>query len=276
MKLSIITINYNNANGLEKTIQSVVSQTFADYEYIIIDGGSTDDSVDIIKKYKNYINFWVSEPDKGIYNAMNKGISLAHGEYYNFMNSGDCFHSSNVLEEIYQNIQDEDILIGKCCNAKTRVVLRTLKAGQNVSMMTLMKEMINHQSTFYKRSIFEKHKYDESLKIVSDWKINIQSIVLDNCKVKALDILVTDYDTTGISSTNNQLYAEEKKQVLNELIPKRIQIDYKRLYTDEELPIVTLLPNLKRNWRLQCFIYKLAKCILKMSKCISNYKCHFN
>jgi glycosyltransferase involved in cell wall biosynthesis len=89
MKLSVITINYNNAIGLRKTIESVVNQTFRDYEYIIIDGGSTDGSVDVIKEYADKIDYWVSEPDKGIYNAMNKGVAAAHGEYTNFLNSGD-------------------------------------------------------------------------------------------------------------------------------------------------------------------------------------------
>lgn len=88
MKYSIITINYNNADGLRRTIESVVNQTYKDIEYIIIDGGSTDGSVDVIKEYGSQIDYWVSEPDKGIYNAMNKGILQAHGEYLNFMNSG--------------------------------------------------------------------------------------------------------------------------------------------------------------------------------------------
>ena len=91
-KISVITINYNNKSGLEKTIQSVISQTYFELEYIIIDGGSSDGSIDVIKKYENKIDYWISEQDKGIYNAMNKGIAQAHGEYCNFMNSGDCFH----------------------------------------------------------------------------------------------------------------------------------------------------------------------------------------
>ena len=86
MKLSIITVNYNDAKGLERTIQSVISQTFHDFEFIIIDGGSTDGSVDVIKKYESHIGYWVSEPDGGIYQGMNKGLLQARGEYLNFMN----------------------------------------------------------------------------------------------------------------------------------------------------------------------------------------------
>lgn len=266
MKLSIITINYNNATGLEKTINSVINQTFTDYEYIIIDGGSTDGSTDIIKKHEDHIDYWISESDKGIYDAMNKGISHAKGEYLNFMNSGDSFHSLSVLEEISRYMQEEDIIIGRCCNDETKEIYRSLKPGQAVTMMTLMKEMINHQSTFYKHHIFEKHQYDETLKIIADWKVNIQSIIFDNCTVKVVDTLVTDYDMTGISTINSELYRIEKRQVLNELIPERIQKDYERLYTDEELPIVTLLPQLKESWRLQRFIYQFTKWLLKFRK----------
>lgn len=266
MKLSIITINYNNETGLEKTIKSIINQTFTDYEYIIIDGGSTDGSIGVIKKYAEHINHWISESDKGIYNAMNKGINQAKGEYLNFMNSGDCFHAPTVLEEIIHNSQGEDIIIGKCCNAETKEINRSLKRGQAITMMTLMKEMINHQSTFYRRTIFERHPYDENLQMISDWKVNIQSIIFDNCKVKVVDTLVTDYDMTGISSTNSALFVAERKKVLDELIPKRIQQDYERLYTDEELPIVTLLPKLKESWRLQRFIYRLTKWLLKFRK----------
>ena len=99
MKLSIITINYNNARGLERTIKSVICQTFTNYEYIIVDGGSTDGSLEVINKYADHISKWVSEPDEGIYNAMNKGTRMASGEYFNYMNSGDCFCDAHVLED---------------------------------------------------------------------------------------------------------------------------------------------------------------------------------
>src|SRR5574344_3096999 len=91
MKYSIITINYNNKVGLERTIKSVINQTCKDYEYIIIDGTSTDGSKEVIDKYKQYLNYWVSEPDEGIYYAMNKGTLMSHGDYCNFLNSGDCY-----------------------------------------------------------------------------------------------------------------------------------------------------------------------------------------
>lgn len=112
MKISIITINYNNVEGLKRSIESVVNQTSKDYEYIIIDGGSTDGSVDVIKLYSNRIDYWESEPDRGIYHAMNKGVKLATGEYVIFMNSGDKFYSNEIIADFIKLNPKEDILSG--------------------------------------------------------------------------------------------------------------------------------------------------------------------
>ena len=117
-KLSVITINYNNKNGLIKTINSVINQTYKDFEFIIIDGGSTDGSLEVIQEYSGQINYWVSEPDNGIYHAMNKGIVMAKGEYCNFMNSGDCFFDEQVLKNAFSHNLSVDIFIGK---AKRRI-----------------------------------------------------------------------------------------------------------------------------------------------------------
>ena len=112
MKLSIITINYNNKAGLQKTIDSVICQTWKDYEWIIIDGGSTDGSKELIEQYQQYFAYWCSEPDKGVYNAMNKGITKAKGEYLNFMNSGDCFVCDSTLMDVFFKEISADIVAG--------------------------------------------------------------------------------------------------------------------------------------------------------------------
>ena len=110
-KLSIITVNLNNKAGLQKTIESVFSQTFTDYEYLVIDGGSEDGSKELIKKYENKFVYWVSEKDKGIFNAMNKGILKASGEYLLFLNSGDYFYDSAVLDDVFDKAASTDIHI---------------------------------------------------------------------------------------------------------------------------------------------------------------------
>ena len=111
-QISIITINYNNASGLEKTIRSVVEQTYNEYEYIIIDGASSDKSKEVIQEYQRYIDFWCSEKDSGIYNAMNKGIQKASGEYLLFLNSGDVLNNSAVLADIHGFLSGEDFVYG--------------------------------------------------------------------------------------------------------------------------------------------------------------------
>jgi glycosyltransferase involved in cell wall biosynthesis len=113
MKYSIITVNFNNKEGLRKTIESVIHQTFRDYEFIVIDGGSTDGSTDILREYDTHINYWVSEPDGGIYQGMNKGIKIAAGEYLNFMNSGDCFYDPDILEKVSRYKSEADFIVGK-------------------------------------------------------------------------------------------------------------------------------------------------------------------
>ncbi|HDY89306.1 MAG TPA: glycosyltransferase, partial [bacterium] len=111
--LSIITVTYNAEACLEKTIQSVINQTYKNIEYIIIDGGSSDKTLSIIKKYKKYIKYCISEPDKGIYDAMNKGIKIAKGDYINFLNAGDFYYENNVLSYLFDNLDKSvDLLYG--------------------------------------------------------------------------------------------------------------------------------------------------------------------
>lgn len=265
-KYTIITINYNNGKELRRTIESVINQTLTDFEYVVIDGGSTDDSVSIIKEYGDRIDFWISERDRGVYNAMNKGLSHAHGEYVNFMNSGDSFYSPTVLEEIDSEIGDADILFGNVCNSLSGRRYGGVKAGCELTFLTLKKEILCHQGTFYRRAIFERHPYDESLKLIADWKVNVQAIVFDNCKVKVVDTIVANYDLTGMSSTQSQLHAEERKRVMAELFPERILKDYEHLYTEGEMPIVSLLPELKKRGRVQKIVYSFTKNILRIIK----------
>ena len=223
MKLSVITINYNNREGLRRTIESVVNQTWQEFEYIVIDGGSTDGSVDVIKQYSDRIDYWVSEPDKGIYNAMNKGIDEAKGEYCNFMNSGDCFYENTTLENIKDELEDVSII-----NGKTAFDNGWVESPPNSISLELFytRKTINHQSSFIETQLLRKYKYDESLKIVSDWKFWIQAFVNDNCTYKALDCFIAMFNSSGISNTNHVLRCKENDMVLKEIIPERILLDY--------------------------------------------------
>ena len=224
MKLSIITVNYNDAEGLERTIKSVISQTFHDYEFIIIDGGSIDGSVDVIKQYENHIDYWVSEKDGGIYPGMNKGLRQAKGDYLNFMNGGDCYHSEDVLEKIFALETDADIITGTHSENGVRNV-----GKDGVTMLDLYKWAIDHQASFIRREVALRHPYDEKYRIVSDWKFFIEALVFDNCSFYYTDTIVVDVDMKGISNTNIDLDKQERDAVLHNLFPVRVLKDYQLL-----------------------------------------------
>ena len=155
-KLSIITINYNNAGGLEKTIQSVVSQTFTDYEYIVIDGSSNDGSVDCIKRYSDKISYSVSEKDKGIYNAQNKGIMAAKGMYCLFLNSGDYLFNEKVLEEVFSHKHNEDIIYGDMMIDDGSAELIYGKHPSDITFEFLIYTTLWHPVSFIKRELFNR------------------------------------------------------------------------------------------------------------------------
>ena len=238
MKYSIITINYNNREGFAHTIKSVINQTSKDFEFIIIDGGSTDGSIDVIKRHADHINYWVSEKDKGVYNAMNKGVAKSHGEYLIFMNSGDCFHSSDVLDAV--SGFHEDIICGKVLKGNAHKPSGPKKSA--ITLVDLMRGSLPHQAMFIKRKLLIAHPYDESFKIMSDWKFCLETIIYDNCTFRACDIIVADYDTSGISTNSNGLLPKERNMILQEMFPPRIIVDYERLApVDDELLDQSLL-----------------------------------
>ncbi len=238
MKLSIITINLNNREGLERTIQSVVSQTFTDFEYIIIDGGSTDGSVEVIQALNPSIPHsftWLSEPDTGIYNAMNKGIKLAKGEYLLFLNSGDCFASINVLEIVNSWIKpDIDILAGYVKEQNDDG--NNKYPPENFTFRSFYNTNIPHQAEFIKKELLlSLGCYNESLKLLSDYEVNIKALC-KNATYKYTDILVSYVDTNGISyqKSNSQLIHDERKQIFSANIPLGILKDYEFFFANEK------------------------------------------
>lgn len=224
MTVSVITINYNNKAGLSETIESVARQTFNDIEYIIIDGGSTDGSKEVIENNRQHISYWVSEPDKGIYNAMNKGIAHATGDYCIFMNSGDCFYDETVIGKVVPCMMDADLVCGNTVMSDGSRV----EARKEITFSSLFEHAICHQSCFIRTSLMKKHLYDESLKIVADRKFFVQALVLDNCSYQAVDVDIVRYDITGFSAQNPVASRLEYAKVLEELIPERIRMDYGR------------------------------------------------
>lgn len=230
-KISIITVNFNDKIGLKKTIHSVVEQTFQDYEFIVIDGGSTDGSKELILEYSDRISYWVSENDKGVFHAMNKGIKIATGDFVIFMNGGDRFNSNSVLEEILPELDGQfDIYYGN--NYKESPNSKRLKTyPKKLKFSFFYSSSINHQSTFIRKSLFEEHfYYNENFKIASDWEFFVYVICYKNVPYKYLKKTIAVYDFTGISSNPkfSELFQNEKLQSIQKYFPAFID-DYKEV-----------------------------------------------
>lgn len=239
MKLSIITINYNNAAGLRKTLDSVAFQTCTDFEHIIVDGASTDESVEIIREYEQSLAFslspltshltWLSEPDTGIYNAMNKGIKLAKGEYLLFLNSGDFLVAPNILERVFVQSLDVDIINARCNVSDNGKVIWTSPYLPKVTMKDLYFVGLPHQSTFIRRMLFDKYGvYREDFRYNSDMDFWYRSIAIGNATTHGVDIVTTDYNLDGISTINAQTeqYKNEVREIFSQgFLPKVLQ-DY--------------------------------------------------
>jgi len=287
MKLSIITINYNNAEGLRKTLSSVASQTFRDFEHIIVDGGSTDESVEIIRQYAgnealrlegykaikqensnadkqasspNHLItlspiIWISEPDKGIYDAMNKGIEIALGkrtvnsfnrselvedkkiigrtgvgsEYVLFLNSGDYLIDTNVLQMVDDTNMQADVCYFDAIFTKQGEPYLTRTYPDSLSLRFFLSDSLCHQATFYQLSALSEYEgYDEQYKLIGDWALNVKLIVLNNCSIQHYPSVTTCYEIGGLSWTDEgrQRCEDEKNIFLQANISSKILDDY--------------------------------------------------
>jgi glycosyltransferase involved in cell wall biosynthesis len=236
IKLSIITVNLNNSKGLRKTIESVVSQTSNDFEYIIIDGGSTDSSLKVIEELSYRITYWISESDKGIYNAMNKGILQAKGEYCQFLNSGDWLADNWVIDKMIKTLPNCSIYYGNMLKQMPDGTAFCDKCEEgNITMYSLFRGSLNHSPAFIKRSLFDKYGlYDETLRIVSDWKWYLITVGINNESVKYTNTNVTCFDMSGISNTNGFLEKQERQAVLGQILPVNILKDYNKHWQNIE------------------------------------------
>lgn len=210
LKISIVTVSFNAVKDIEETILSVVDQTYDNLEYIVIDGASTDGTADIIKKYaeggseygkhKHTITYWVSEPDKGIYDAMNKGILVSSGDYINFMNAGDTFYDNETIGNIEDNIELDSIIIyGQLLKKYKRFQFISNPAPVDLEMMK-ESARLPHQAMFAKSTYLKSHKFSLQYKSASDFKFYYEAHFIDNCKFKYIPVIVAVYDSeTGLS-----------------------------------------------------------------------------
>jgi glycosyltransferase involved in cell wall biosynthesis len=232
-KISVITVNYNNKVGLEKTINSVVKQTYKNFEYIVIDGDSNDGSKQLITTYNDKLAHAVSEADNGIYHAMNKGIEIATGDYILFLNSGDCLFDENVLSQVAEAMTDGlDIYYGDIIYDEIHQQhKRTFP--EKLTFAFFYEQNLSHQASFIRSSLFtDIFYYNEDFKIVSDWEFFTYAICKREASYKHLDFVVTIYDATGISSNqdNHPMMYKEREASLNRYFPEYVS-DYDYLKT---------------------------------------------
>ena len=230
MKYSIITVNYNNKEGLRKTIESVIQQTFRDLEFIIIDGGSTDGSVEVLKEYDTQIDFWVSEPDGGIYQGMNKGIKKSTGDYLNFMNSGDCFYASDILEKVSHYNSDADFIVGKDYhyNSETHQGHVSIQPPRT-TMIHFFVATLDHQSSFIKRDLFKDSLYDDNHRLVSDWIFFTEKVVRENKKIQFIPDIICQREEGGLSEQQRERNRKEINEYLHQFLPYGVYEDYATL-----------------------------------------------
>jgi glycosyltransferase involved in cell wall biosynthesis len=214
MKLSIITINYNNAGGLKKTLDSILGQTEKSFEYIVIDGGSTDGSKELLEKSSG-ITYWISEKDNGIYDAMNKGIMEAQGEYLLFINSGDRLCEQDTLKKIFPHLNGVEIVYG---NLKIDASGQ-LKDGfmpDVIDLKQMMNDTLWHPVSFIKRELFDKYGlYKTDYKICGDYDFFFNVVVDKKVSLKHVNQFISVFDLSGISSRpeNVVLIKEEKARI---------------------------------------------------------------
>jgi len=244
LKLSIITINLNNCRGLEKTIWSVINQKFTSVEHLVIDGASTDKSVEIIKRHEGNITYWVSEPDKGIYNAMNKGIAKATGEYCLFLNSGDVLVDKNTIENVFLAMPTEDILYGDMFFDK-----RLQTYPDELTLNYLIDRSLGHGASIIKRELFIKYgNFDEQLKIVADWEFFFRVIILKSCSYRHLkNQTISRFNMDGVSTSHKHIerHNQEKISVFKKMLPELIQNDFDKEVIAKSLLKLSLYENSK-------------------------------
>lgn len=262
-KISIITINYNNREGLERTLDSIHRQTYTNYEQAVIDGASTDGSAEIIGEHGERFSYWVSEKDRGIYHAMNKGILQAKGEYLLFLNSGDWLAADDTLEKVAPLLESgEDIVCGNIIYEKDGREKSVGTPPSTVEQLYLCSPFLSlpHQSSFIKRNLFDNNLYNENNRIVSDWEFFLRCFIRKNCTYKRIPLTIVFFDTTGISSNpeNRKLIEKEQQEVLGTIFPPSTVPELQRIASIAYSPFGEIIPLFSHRQHFQRRMKKLV------------------
>ncbi|MBT8256011.1 MAG: glycosyltransferase [Bacteroidia bacterium] len=224
--ISVITVNYNNASGLENTLQSVAAQSLEDFEYVVVDGNSSDHSKEVLSVYSKDITRWISEPDTGVYQAMNKGIRLANGKYVLFLNSGDTFVGPDVLKKVQQRLAGgKDIYYGDLKFIWKRKEQQR-SYPKNLSFEFFLERSLPHPGSFIKKELFDQlFYYSEDLSIVSDWEFFICAICKEKVSYEHLEMVISNFDLQGMSNDpeNKEKIQLERLEVIKKHFPARYE-----------------------------------------------------
>lgn len=223
--VTIITVCYNAKCDLEKTICSVSGQKYGNKEYVVIDGGSSDGTLDVLKYNTSAIDYWKSEPDRGIYDAMNKGIGAAHGEWLVFMNAGDVFSDDEALVKMAASVGDGvRILRGNIIRVYGKMRVKSCGVTtQNPDLMDMFDNTFHHQACLIQKSLFDEFGlYSTEYKLCSDWKFFFDCVVLHHVKSQYVDITLAEFQMNGASSNGAQRYAAERNDYLTSLYGKEM------------------------------------------------------
>ena len=214
-KITVITVVFNGKKYIEQTILSVINQSYANIEYIIIDGGSTDGTVDIIQKYSDHIHYWSSEPDKGVYDAMNKGIDHATGKWINFMNAGDYFYSPDSVLQMFSAEDDIDKYAIVYGDAEFRLnkLSYIIEARENSESNEFMP--FSHQASFVRSDIAKKTKFDLSYKIAADTAFSLR-LIREGSQFKHIPVVVCSYDAQEGLSVKNEIRRSKELVTMQE------------------------------------------------------------
>ncbi|HMO33790.1 MAG TPA: glycosyltransferase family 2 protein [Saprospiraceae bacterium] len=223
--VSIITINYNNYDGLSATMNSVINQDYSNIQYIVIDGGSNDGSVELIKEYSDRLYYWVSENDKGIFHAQNKGVSIATGDFILILNSGDSLVKNDSVSSVVKYL-DEGIQIAACDLFFSDRGRKYKKVSpESVSVSYFLNHVLYHPGLLVSKEVYKKYGlYDESLKLTADWEFCMRTAGIAGCSYKHIPVVLSIFDMSGISSQQSTSKDQEieRQSVLKKYFPETV------------------------------------------------------
>lgn len=210
--LSIVTVNLNDRAGLERTLDSVAAQTFGDRELVVIDGGSTDGSVDAIRARGALVTAWTSEPDRGVYDAQNKGLARARGAYVLFLNSGDVLASPDALERLLAGPPREDIVYGDAIVAHADGRREPRTVPELLTLEFMMEATLVHPATAIRRALLERvGPYDSGLRIAADYELFLRAVVMEKATTRHVPYPIAVHASGGLSWTRPELTSAERR-----------------------------------------------------------------